>query len=88
MRFKLGSTKTIFIDRCAQIFRESFTLSFYIILYNQQYKRKNDKWYERKTDPPPLLLKSTEESIVNENSFIVLEYWVFCILQTFVKQEK
>ena len=28
-------------------------------------------------------LRSTEESIVNENSFRV-----FCILQTFVKQEK
>ena len=30
-------------------------------------------------------LSCTEDSIVNQNS---LEYWVFCILQTFAKQEK
>ena len=30
-------------------------------------------------------LRSTEEAIETK---IVLEYWVFCKLQTFVKQEK
>ena len=54
------------------------------MLHNQQYKQKNNRSREKKNWP--LSLRSTEESIVNQNSYI--EYWVFCILQTFVKKEK
>ena len=31
---------------------EPFIYSCYIILYNQQYKQKNDKYHERKIEPP------------------------------------
>ena len=48
---KLGSTNIILIDRCALIFREPFIQCFYIILYNQQYKQKNDSCHGRKTEP-------------------------------------
>ena len=83
MRPKLGST-LIFIDRCALIFREPFIQSFYIILYNQQYKqtkKKRQMAWKKNWFPS----RSTEQSKVNQNSW---EYWVFCILQTLVKQEK
>ena len=51
VRTKLGSTKIIFIDRGALILREPFIYSFYISLYNRQYKQKNDRCHERKTEP-------------------------------------
>ena len=82
MHTKLRSTKIIFIDRRALIYRESFLQYFHIILCNQQCKQKNDKSWKKNSSTSS---KSTEESIVNQNS---LEYWIFCILQTFVKQEK
>ena len=46
-----------------------------------QTKKLADVMKEKLT----LSLRSAEESIVNQ---IFLEYRVFCILQTFVKQEK
>ena len=52
VRTKLESAKIIFIDRWALIFRKPFKQSFYIILYNQQYKQKNDRCHERKIEPP------------------------------------
>ena len=52
VRTKLGPTKIIFIDTCALIFREPFIESIYTILYNQQYKQRNDRCRERKTENP------------------------------------
>ena len=46
--------------------------TFYIILLilnNQQYKQKNDRCHEKNWKSS---LRSTEESIVNQNSFRVL----------------
>ena len=58
VRTKLGSIKIIFIDRCALIFREPFIKSFYIILYNQQYKEKMADVMKEKLNP---LVEDTEE---------------------------
>ena len=72
---KSGFTKTIFIDRCALIFRESFILFFYIILYNQQYKKQKWQMPWKKNWTP--WLRCTEESIVKQNNFRVLG--ILCI---------
>ena len=49
--------------------------TFYIILLHNDYTisnttKKNGRYHERKTEPPTF--RSTEESIVNQTSFIVL----------------
>ena len=40
--------------------------------------------WKKKTAPPPPLVE--EYRRINSKSKVVLEYWVFCILQAFVKQ--
>ena len=70
MHTKLGSTKIIFIDERALIFRELFIESFYIILYNHQYKQKKNRCPAKNPETPSL--SGTEESLVNQNSFRVL----------------
>ena len=61
---KSGSTKIIFIDRCALIFRDFCNCIQSAI----QTKKSQMSW--KKNWPPSL--RSTEESIVNQNSFWVL----------------
>ena len=48
-----------------------------------QYKQKNERCHERKTEPSRRGVQKNQQQ-----TKIVLEYRVFCILQTFMKQEK
>ena len=45
--------------------------------------KKKDRWHDKKTEPPRWEVH--KQAIETK---IVLEYWVFFILKTFVKQEK
>ena len=78
MRTKLGSTKFVFIDRRTY---GTFNISLLFNFIKSAIQKKN----VMKEKPNPSL-RSTEESIVNQNSFRVLSK--LYITDFFVKQEK
>ena len=80
MRTKLGSIKFVFIDRRTNIYG-TFNISLLYNFIKSAIQTKN----VMKEKPNPSL-RSTEESIVNQNSFRVLSK--LYITDFFVKQEK